>query len=294
MTPISMTGFGSSSTTFDSTTLTVEIRTLNHRFLEVFVHLPLDLPREWEALCRKKIERALVRGRVDVYIEVKTPPEESRVPHVDTSLAEAYHVALKELAETRGLVLDIGISDLANLPGVMELREREWDPERTKSVLADTLDCALAEVLEMRHSEGKSLGEAVTKLLGVFRRDLELIEDRVPQIQKNRYRQVLERVENLLSEGGIEVPDISGEVALMVQRASISEELDRLKSHVDQVEELLLDDGAVGRRLDFLIGEMGRESNTIAAKIDDAELNRVALQMKAHLEDMKEQARNIE
>ncbi|MFO7942552.1 MAG: YicC/YloC family endoribonuclease [Bacillota bacterium] len=294
MTPLSMTGFGSASGTFNSTTLDVEIRTLNHRFLEVFVHLAPDLPREWEALCRKQIEKRLVRGRVDVYIEARTPPEESRVPRVDTSLAEAYHIALKELAETRHLPLVLDTLDLAKLPGVLELQEPQWDLARAESTFLETLDRAVAEVLSMRQSEGESLGEAVGSLLEAFREDVDIIEGRIPELERHRYQVILERVEALLERTETEVPDIVGEVALMAQRASISEELDRLKSHLEQIQDILQEEGPVGRRLDFLVGEMGRESNTIAAKIDDADLNRIALRMKAHLEDMKEQARNIE
>ncbi len=292
--PQSMTGFGGASASLDTATLDIEIRTLNHRFLEVFVHLAPELPREWELICRQRIEHRLARGRVDVYVEARRPPEERRTPYVDTSLAEAYHIALKELADTRGLAVDLDLMDVANLPGVLELRESDPDLASAEGLFSDTLDEALEGVIQMRQREGEVLKGVMGDLLEAFSRSLTTIEERLPELEASRYELVLDRVQRLLGDSGAEFPDVAGEVALMAQRVSVAEEVERLRSHIGQATEILDSSEPIGRRLDFVIGEMGRESNTVAAKIADAELNRVALDMKGCLEDMREQARNIE
>ncbi len=294
MSATSMTGFGSATENLGSATLNVEIRTLNHRFLEIFVHLAPELPRSWELLARKRIEDRLARGRVDVYVEARTSPEERRALRVDRRLAEAYHIALNELAETRDLPVELGAADLAQFPGVMELEEVDPGVEDADPSFAGALDRALDAVVEMREREGQSLGRVLEDLLAGFSECLRVIEDAAPELERRRYEIVLERVNRLLTDSDAQIPDLAGEVALIAQRSSVSEELDRLRSHLDQLNRVLEGAGPMGRNLDFLVGEMGRECNTVAAKIADAEMNRVALDMKGYLEDMREQARNIE
>ncbi len=294
MTTQSMTGFGSATKRIDSTTLAVEVRSLNHRFLEVFVHLAPELPREWEALSRKRIEKRLARGRVDVYIETKRSAEQHTPLRVDSTLAGAYHIALQELAEERQLPLDLKVLDLASLPGVIELEETLPEPEAMEPEFTETLDTAIEELVDMRRREGSTLESVMRQLCGRFQECVEAIEGAATELQQQRYSLLLERVEKLLADSEVEVPDVAGEVALIAQRSSVSEELERLNSHLKQLGEVLDDTRPKGRRLDFLIGEMGRESNTVAAKIADAKRNQVALDMKAYLEDMREQARNIE
>ncbi|MFO8059076.1 MAG: YicC/YloC family endoribonuclease [Bacillota bacterium] len=293
---LSMTGFGRTEKRASDLTLVMEMKTLNHRYLDISVSLPRMIPQAWEMDVRRAVEHRLRRGRVDFSVNLETGAGGNWRPRVDTALAGEYHESLKELCEEQGLVFDLSLPLLISLPGVVEVEEISPDLRDLKAVFDAALAEVMDQVVEMRSVEGADLGRKLGRLLEDFEANLARVETAAPGVEKRRFEAVLRRVRQLLDEEAV-VPDeldIRGEVALAVQRTSISEEMARLRSHVQQFRGTLTDGEGSGRKLEFLAGEMSRETNTVAAKISDAALSGVAIEMKRILEDVREQLRNIE
>lgn len=236
------------------------------------------------------------RGRVDVHVTLEAVSGGGIRPRIDRSLVQQYYDFLKELGQTHDLAFDLSISDLVMLPGVVELEEDVPEPREIEELFDVAVRDALDQVVAMRITEGAEIEERLHELRGRFTSGLIRLEEAAPDIQRKRYQAVVDKVKNLLAEeiSSIDDLDIQGEVALAVQRASIQEELGRLRSHLNQFGSGLTNSDGGGRRIEFVVSEMLRETNTVAAKIADAELNEVAIEMKSILEDMREQVRNIE
>ena len=292
---MSMTGFGSAVVEADEVVVTVEIRTVNHRFLDIRVHLSPDLPRDWEQLVRREVGDRIQRGRVDVYLDCESERESQNELVIDWLLVQRYHDALKELSDRYDLETCRTAFELINLPGVVELEEVGLSLEGIETALCDGVQTALTDVLKMRQSEGEALTKRLGAQLEAFEQCLETLAESAPSADQRRQETVRERVRELISGHAVaEGINLAAEVALMVQRGSVVEEVDRLQSHADQARMILAQSSPVGRKLEFLIQEMAREANTIASKVADAKLNEIALEMKGRLEDMREQTRNVE
>ncbi len=296
MSLMSMTGFGRAEESEGAYTAAAEVKTLNHRFLDVSVHLSSAIPTEWEVLGRRLVERAFRRGRVEVFLTLETHPEVAQGLSVDRSLAREYYEYLKELSEIHNLAFDLTASQMARLPGVVHLQEVFPEPHEIESLLRSCLSAALEEAEHMRREEGNTLQERLRSLLEEFSRAVEQVRESAPEVERRRCEAVIQRVRQLLAEElrSVEDLDIRSEVALAVQRTSVVEEIGRLESHIEQFASELSGEKGSGRKLEFLAGEMLRETNTVAAKVADSDLSAVALRMKTALEDIREQVRNIE
>lgn len=292
----SMTGFGRAERRGGDHTVVVEVRALNHRYLDISVQLPREIPQTWEVKVRDMTRKRARRGRIDVHVALEPVSGGGIRPRIDRSLVQQYHDSLKELGQTHGIAYDVSIHDLAMLPGVIELEEDVPEPGDIEELFNAAVRDALDGVVDMRITEGAEIEERLHELSDGFTSGLTRLEEAAPDVHRRRYQAVVDKVRSLLAEevSSIEDLDIEGEVALVVQRASIQEELDRLRSHLNQFRSGLSDSDGGGRRIEFLVSEMLRETNTIAAKIADAELNEIAIEMKSLLEDMREQVRNIE
>ena len=292
----SMTGFGRRENTSAHLTLVMEMRTLNHRYLDISINLPREIPQTWENEIRGAVEEKIRRGRVDLVVNLDARGSGSRRPRVDTALAGDYYRFLKELSEAHDLPFELALRDLVSLPGVVEVEDIAFDLDALRGMFDDGLAEVIDQVVGMRLREGRALGGILGDLLEDFGAHLAQIEASVGEVERRRFEAVVRRVRQLVNDEGISRDDLDlrNEVALAVQRTSISEETARLRSHVEQFSEGLAGDGALGRKLEFLAGEMVRETNTVAAKVSDAELNQVAINMKNLLEDIREQVRNIE
>lgn len=292
----SMTGFGRLEKTAANLNLVMEMRTLNHRYLDISVSLSRQIPQTWENEIRGAVEEKIRRGRVDLTVNLEVRGSGSRRPRVDTALAGDYYRFLKELSEAHGLPFELALRDLVSLPGVVEVEDIPPDLDALRGMFDDALAEVIDQVAGMRLREGRALGRILGDLLEDFGAKLGKIEESVGEVESRRFEAIARRVRQLLDDEGISADDLDlrNEVALAVQRASIREETARLRSHVEQFGDVLAGAGASGRKLEFLAGEMVRETNTVAAKVSDAELNQVAINMKNLLEDIREQVRNIE
>lgn len=289
----SMTGFGRAEAEGNGFQVVCEIKSVNHRYLD----LSFRLSRRYTCLeerIRDTVRQYVVRGRVEVYLNVDRKEERSRNIKVDNLLALAYYNSLKDLANYLSLSPDFTVIDLFRLPEVFSVEEEEEDVELVWQIMEDVLVKALGSLDEMRRREGQAL---VGDILSRNRRVREMVdelEERAPQVIVE-YRDKLRKRINELCDG-IEIDEnrLAGEIAFFADRASVAEEIVRLRSHCEQMEMLLAADESVGRKSDFLIQEMMREINTIAAKGNDLKISRLAVEVKAELEKMREQVQNLE
>lgn len=296
----SMTGFGRGSYEEENFSVTIEIKTVNHRYSEVAIRLPHFL-NPLEDKIRKTILASVNRGRIDVFISADYSSEDAVRIKVDSGLARAYHQALLEVGEAVGIDHPV-LSDqseiyyLARCPQVINAREGLFDADAYWPKVKEALDAAVKGLVSMRETEGANIE-------GDFHRRLDLIEEKVgeiearsPQVVSEYQNRLQERLTALLEENQLKVePErLLQEVAIFADRTSITEEIVRLKSHVKQFREILGSDQPVGRKLDFLIQEFNREANTIASKANDFELARIVVEIKAEIEKIREQIQNIE
>ena len=289
----SMTGYGRAEIKHQGRIWTVEVKSVNNRFLDV----KIKLPRNYSALedpIRKKIGDFHQRGRVDLVVNVSGDFSDLVRIAVDTNLARLYQDRLQELADELGLD---SRPDLAMLIGLPEVLTREQQPEDLEEIwplLESALDEGFGQCLEMRVREGEALAADLAERLKVFTEVLDSIEQNLPSIVAERENGLRERLEKLLDTIDLDPARLAQEVAVMVDKSDVTEELVRLRSHIGQWRGLLDSSAPVGRKLDFLIQEFLREVNTIASKINDADNAHKTVALKSELEKMREQVQNIE
>jgi uncharacterized protein (TIGR00255 family) len=290
----SMTGFGRGEGSGYGYHFTVELKAVNHRFFEASVRLPRNL-NMFEEKIRKILQGKIQRGRIDVFINVKETEEKKRLVKVDKDLALSYDKTLKELAIALNTSYATDIYRLAALPEVFSVEDPETDFELLWEPLSQALDEALNGFIQMRQVEGERLAEDLAARLHTIMRAKDAVagySDTVVADYQNRLR---ERIQVLLSENAIlDEARLANEVAFFADRVSITEELVRLQSHIDQAQEALKSSEAVGRKLDFLVQEMNREINTIGSKANNLNIAQLVVQMKSELEKIREQVQNLE
>lgn len=293
MTAISMTGYGRGEVKTDEFRITTEIRSVNHRFLEVMVRLPQGWMSVEEAV-RKRVQKEVHRGRVDVFVSLEGTALSKRKVEIDWRLVESFMAAGKKLQEKWGIEPQLTLADLIQQSDVWLIEEDKWEIEEHKEALLQSVDQACSSLMEMRRSEGLRLAQDVAGRLEELRRYVQQIEAEVPQIKTHLEARLLTRLEEMLGELDMPPERLVTEVAIWVEKADISEELTRLKSHAEQFQAALYQSGPVGRRLDFLVQEMNREVNTIGSKANLTSISSYVVDCKSVLEKMKEQVQNIE
>lgn len=289
----SMTGFGRGEAEKAGRTWTVEIRCVNNRFLD----LKSKLPRGYMVLeepIRKKVADYHQRGRVDLVLAVSGDFSDLLHVKVNLGLAENYRQALSSIATAFALDDTVSVTQLAAYPDVLVREQQEDDVEAIWPLVAQALDQALANCDLMRHQEGAALVEDLTIRLQGFRKTVSEIERSIPELLLQREKSLQERLEKLLGNLEIEPQRLAQEVAILADKTDVTEEIVRLRSHMQQFENFLKEDVAVGRKLDFLIQEFLREVNTMASKINDAGVAHLTVDLKSELEKMREQVQNIE
>lgn len=290
----SMTGYGRAEAQTASGRFTVEMRSVNHRFGEVLVRLPRDLA-PLEDRVRAVVQARVLRGRVEVTVMREDRATRTKTVRADVDLATAYAQALRELASVLRIREGMTLAQVAALPDVIRVEETREDLDTLWPPLASALEEATADLVEMRESEGRRLAEDLeTRLLhveelaqGVEARSRGAVGEFVTRLR--------ERIAALLGEVPVDENRLAAEVAIFAERSDVSEEVTRLRSHVAQFRQDLRDaEGAVGRRLEFVLQEMGREVNTTGAKANDLDITRAVIAMKGELESMREQIQNVE
>ena len=284
-----MTGYGRCVRVRDGRSLTVELKSVNHRFLDISLRMPrCFLFLEDEA--RKAVGRRLARGHVDVFCTYRNQREDARAVQVDEGLIRAYLRATDGLA---GLTDDRSVMGVLSLPEVVQVVETEEDREALRALLLETLEGALDEAAAMRAVEGEALQRDLNARADALEKIARAIAARAPQTLIAYRERLRANVEELLG-GQMDESRLVQETAIMADRLAIDEELVRLESHIAQLRALTGDPAPAGRRLDFLAQEFNREVNTIASKSQDIEITRLAMDGKAEIEKLREQVQNVE
>jgi uncharacterized protein (TIGR00255 family) len=289
----SMTGFGRGEATGVYGRLVVEIKSVNHRFSEVVFRMPRAF-MALEEQARKLILAQVSRGRVEVFLTWE-PNQAAKGVQVDKELALAYYNALKALGEEIGSNQAISLDQLAKLPDVLRVEEGSLEPEALWPVLEAALTEAVARLVQMREREGEGLKTDLVARLETLAQLRSQIAERTPLVVAEYKARLEKRLEELLPKNAVVDPiRLAQEVALFADRADISEEMQRLGAHIQAFQKDLNVDEPVGRRLDFLVQEMGREVNTTGSKGNDALIANLVVAAKTELEKIREQVQNIE
>lgn len=289
----SMTGFGRGENRAQGYTFSVEMKSVNHRYLEVMVKMPRSF-NLLEERVRKIVQEKTSRGRIEIYINVKETEEKKRLVKVDKELTLSYDNSLKELAQTLQTTYTTDIYRLASLPEVLSIEEEEMDVDSLWPVMEIAVQSALHELTQMRKTEGERLSRDVLLRLSGLHSITEQVAARSPLVVSEYKERLQEKLSLMLAETVIDETRLTMEIALFADRASIAEELVRLESHLEQFAKAFQSSEPIGRKLDFLIQEMNREINTIGSKANDLVISRFVVEGKSELEKIREQIQNIE
>ena len=288
----SMTGCGSGKVQRDGWEVTVDLKTVNHRFLDIGLRLPRNLSF-LEQIVRDRVGESLKRGHVDVFVTVNRVGSSAVQVICDEELAARYREAALRIAEKTGLPDDVTVSRLMKMEGVVTISESEMDQDTVNQICSEAAEIAVIQVVHMREQEGLHLQEDLRIHLDEAAALREAILARAPLVVEE-YREKLEsRLRNLLADG-VEPQRLAQEVALIADRCAIDEELARLDSHISQMRQYLGSKGEIGKKMDFLIQEMNREANTIGSKASDACIAQHVVNLKSEIEKMREQIQNVE
>ena len=285
----SMTAFAREQGHGEYGELTWEIRSVNHRFLESTVRLPEEL-RAIEPVVRERVTLRLGRGKVECNLRFKAATAAATELKVNDGLVDQILAAADKMAHRLHSSHQLSIMDLLRWPGVLESSEQDFTPLQEAAV--ELLDKTIDSLLDAREREGGRLAELIAQRITSMRAQVELARERMPQViaaVRDRLRSRLAEVAETLDQARLEQ-----EMALLAQRLDVDEEMDRLRTHLDEVERVLKQDEPVGRRLDFLMQELNREANTLGSKSADSETTAVSVEMKVLIEQMREQVQNIE
>ncbi|MGM0431837.1 MAG: YicC/YloC family endoribonuclease [Spirochaetota bacterium] len=288
---ISMTGYGASEFEDEQVKLSTEIKSYNNRYLEISFYMPSNLS-VFEAEMRTMIRSRVSRGHVDVNIRVKQLESDAQV-HVDTSLAARYAEAFRKIANEAGISEEPGLAHILQAEGVVTLI-KDQNVQEFREVLFNQLSLALDEFCLSREKEGEQTKRDIGTLLESFEKAFVRVDNLSDQIEKKLYETLVGRFEQLLGNE-YDQARILQEVGVLLVKYSVNEELERISTHLKHVYEILAQSSsAVGKKLDFLCQELNREVNTIASKSPLGEVNAAVVQMKEHLENIREQLRNVE
>ena len=289
----SMTGYGRAEETFNGCTITVELRSVNNRYLDCNVRIP-RLYLFAEDAIKTRVQRIISRGKVDVFVTLDSTGADKVQVSVNKPVADGYFAALKQLSEDYGLSGEISVSLLSRFPEVLLAEKAEENVEQLAEDICRVLDRALADFDQMRAREGERLKEDILARAALIEDKVSLVEERSPRTVAE-YRAKLEaRMNEVLSSTQIDPARILTEAAIFADKVAVDEETVRLRSHIGQLREMLSRGGATGRKLDFLIQEFNREANTIGSKCSDLEISAQVVDIKAEIEKIREQVQNIE
>jgi len=289
----SMTGFGKREGTCHGLSVAVEVRSVNHRFREIIVRVPKG-GLEWEEELKALVARKCSRGRIELVVVYGRGHDRGKHVTLDRPLARHYHRVLEDLRRDLRLGGQISIELLASFREIFRVDEAPVDDTRMNRVVMRLASGALADLDRMRSNEGKALQVDVAKRLKAVLEIHQSIQRRLPLVVKGLHERMRARVQALVGSTGEQEMRLDKELALFADRCDVTEELIRFRSHGVQFEELLKKREPVGRQLDFLLQEMGREVNTIGSKANDADISKHVIQLKSELEKVREQVQNVE
>ncbi len=288
----SMTGYGRATNQADGRTMTIELKSVNHRFLDLNFRMPRSFAFLEDA-ARKTIANKLSRGHVDVFVTYVNLRDDSKIVTADMGLVKAYMTALDEIEKETGLRDDRSLSLISRLPDALRITENAEDEEALKALMISTMNDALDNLNAMRLKEGEAMKADMLLKISEIEKENEFIEKRYPETVSEYQAKLRARVEELLN-GQLDENRLAQEVAIMADRAAIAEENVRLKSHIRQAREKCALTEPVGRSLDFIVQEMNREVNTISSKSQDIPITQSVIACKSAIEKLREQLQNVE
>lgn len=289
----SMTGFGRCEVVDEKRKFTVELKSVNHRYLDVNIKMPKKL-NFFESAIRNLLKEYIERGKVDVYITYEDYAEDNVALKYNASLAAEYLNYLNSMAEEFGLENDIRVSTLSRYPDVLVMEEQDPNEEELWSSLESAIRGACEKFVESRIKEGEHLKQDLCSKLDQMLTYVDFIEERSPQIMKEYKTRLEEKIQEILGDRQMDEGRIATEVTIYADKVCVDEETVRLRSHIKTTKDTLETGGSVGRKLDFIAQEMNREANTILSKANNLEIADTGINLKTDIEKVREQIQNIE
>ncbi len=290
----SMTGFGRAEVTHRQFVYAIEIKSVNHRYLDLAVKMPRKLSFLEEKV-RGVLKPYVRRGRLDIYINQSATGESDKKVMVDESLCRAYQESFNQISQTLKIDNDLTVSLLARLPEVIQIEQQDIDEETLWQELENGLLMAVEQLTQMRQAEGSALMEDLEQRIVMLEKMMDKIEKLSPEVGEAYRKKLIKRINDLVGqEMVIDENRLMTEVAIIAEKSSIVEEIVRFNSHLNQIMETMNQDESIGRKLDFLLQELNREINTIGSKAGDLTVGSLVVEVKSELEKMREQVQNIE
>lgn len=288
----SMTGYGKATIAIDSKEYQVEIKTINHRYADISVKMPRVLSYLEEDV-KKEILKQVSRGKIEVFITYSNSSSENNEVKINTEIAKLYINELRNLAEAEGLQANIEVTEVAKFPDVLKIKSNN-DDEKIKEELLEVVKNATTNLVNMRSAEGEKIQIDLNNRIN----DIEVKTSEISNLSTGLIEEYVVKLENrikeLLKTEEIDKSRLAQEVVIYADKCSVEEEITRLKSHISQFRKMLENEGAIGKKIDFLIQEMNRETNTIGSKANNLEITNLVIEIKTQLEDIREQIQNIE
>lgn len=289
----SMTGYGKAEYKDDKFSLTVEVKTVNNRFLDLSPKYPRYL-MALEDVIRNTVSSKIKRGKADLFITLEKVGDSLITLTVDEALAKEYYEASKKIADSLSLKNDLTVASLLKTPDVVKQSQDEIDLDELSPILQKTIENALDNLNKMREYEGEKLKTDLLTRVSTIENLVEKIKEKAPQVAMEYKQRLLERVKEALESTNIDETRILQETAIFADKCNIDEELTRLGSHVSQFRKICESVGDVGKKLDFLVQEFNREANTVCSKSNDIDITDSALLIKCEIEKIREQIQNVE
>ena len=289
----SMTGFGRCEVAGNNRKFTVEMKAVNHRYLDVNIKMPKAL-NFFESAIRSELKKYISRGKVDLFVTYEDFSEKTSSVRYNREVAEEYLKYLRQMAEEFGLDDDIRVSTLSKYPEVFTMEDVGADEEELWKELQKALDGAAEMFVKARIEEGEHLREDLIQKLDGIMKLVDFITERSPKIIEEYRVRLKEKVKELLAETAVDENRLLTEVTIFADKVCVVEELVRLRSHIETTKTTLMEGGSIGRKLDFIVQEMNREANTILSKSNDLEVSNYGIELKTEIEKVREQIQNIE
>lgn len=288
-----MTGYGRGARIVDGRDLTIELKSVNHRFLDLAFRMPRSFACLEDSL-RQLMQSRLSRGHIDVFVTYRNLRDDSKSVAVDHALLNAYRAAMQEMSGLTGLEDNARLTDYARMPDVLRVDEAEEDRDALKALALDCMNDAIDELLAMRVKEGERMGADIEARLCNIEKLTVGVASRAPQVVEEYRVRLTQRVTEIMEGQPVDLARITQEVAMYCDRVNIDEEIARMHSHLKGMRDAMASGAAVGRKLDFIVQEMNREANTMGSKASDIELVSHVVNLKSEIEKIREQVQNIE
>lgn len=289
----SMTGFGRAKLEKNNRIYSIEIKSVNHKYSDISIKLPRSL-NYLEDSIKKQISSKVARGKIDVFVTFENYSEQAKEVVINEELVKEYMEKIKLLAEKNNLSMNIPVTEITKLPDVLTLKETEEEEDTIQNELLECLEQAINNFVEMRTIEGNKIKEDLKTRIDKVECDVQKISEYSTRLVQEYVVKLEERIKEILKTDVVDQSRLAMEVVLFADKCSVEEELTRLKSHIEQFRTLINSEGTIGKKIDFLLQEMNRETNTMGSKSGSLDITNLVVNIKTELEDIREQIQNIE